>query len=372
MAPTTPTLQAGYTGYNDLQHLSQHQARDDMILQALETVTDKYHLLANLTNSPSKDLNIPKFLHWVLTAISDCSDLVTAFLNETPDADPQAFDQLMSTIAILTNIFEMHPGPGDPDQPPSADDHDDVLTPTQKHSLSNPHYTTTTVEPKSNILNTGDSSQVITQEQLTSLIDHLHNKGQRVAILELRKSEHIKQTKILQDTVDLLQTCISSQDDSQTGLTGMELLLKQNSNLRVNIAEITHKGKLLQGEVNVLHTRIVHSKESLKMAMLTKISLQTDLGTLQRQDIIIKNKKAELALQAAAPNQKDLLVGNVPVHIPSNPEDKGTPNIHHPSDVLTQVPILVPPTEKEDDTAYLLKWTPVLGSTMITKMILQM
>ena len=82
--PTPPTLQAEYTGYNDLQHLSQHQARDNTILQALETVTDKYHLLANLTNSPSNDLNIPKFLHWVLTAISDCSDLVTAFLNETP------------------------------------------------------------------------------------------------------------------------------------------------------------------------------------------------------------------------------------------------------------------------------------------------
>ena len=190
MAPTPPTLQAGYTGYNDLQHLSQHQARDDMILQALETVTDKYHLLANLTNSPSNDLNIPKFLHWVLTSISDCSDLATDLLNKIPDADTQQFDQLMSTMANLTNILDMHPGPGDPDQPPSADDHDDVLTPTQKHSLSNPHYTTTTVEPKSNILNTGDSSQVITQKQLTSLIDHLHNREQRVAILELRKRTH--------------------------------------------------------------------------------------------------------------------------------------------------------------------------------------
>ena len=59
----------------------------------------------------------------------------------------------------------------------------------------------------------------------------------------------------------------------------------------------------------------------------------------------------ELALQAAAPNLMDLLEDNVPVHIPSNPEDKGTPNSHHPSDVLTQVPILVPLAEKVNDAA---------------------
>ena len=126
-------------------------------------------------------------------------------------------DQIQTTTH-LDNIQQKyrtyHPTPYSTTSIANLHDLDDVLTPTHEHNSDDPYYATTNTEPTPNIFNAGDSGQVIEQEDLTSLINHLHTKEQRVALLEFKKDEHTKQNKILQDTVDILQTCISNQDDS--------------------------------------------------------------------------------------------------------------------------------------------------------------
>ena len=99
-------------------------------------------------------------------------------------------DQIPTTIHLDNTQQEYrtyHPTPYSITSIANLYDLDDALTSTHEHDPDDPYYAITNTEPPPNIFNAGDSGQVIEQEDLTSLLNHLHTKEQRVALLEFKK-----------------------------------------------------------------------------------------------------------------------------------------------------------------------------------------
>jgi hypothetical protein len=194
-------------------------------------------------------------------------------------------------------------------------DFDDAFSTTHKQGSDASHYSITSLaktSPPSIFSQAGDPGQIIEQEQLTALLNHLCAKQQKVVLLEFEKQKHKEQNKTLQEKVITLQTCISKKDNCYNEVimardslqTEIDLLLRKNTEFQEEKAELIQQKKQLQEEVTALHTSINQKDDSYNKMMLTRTSLQTQIDILNKTNIESQEEKAELIQQKSSCRKK--------------------------------------------------------------------